>query len=124
MPPPPVAGAVVGNGPAECVRVAEGRAPALLVADGLTVGVLLRAVGLGEAFGDCEALTPGDSFGSVTCGDPVQATTDAEATKATQPTAVSLAMNRVPAVVVRIFMGLLMPAAKGRSSGSANRDKQ
>ncbi len=124
MPPPPVAGAAVGNGPTERVRVGEGRAPALLVADGLTLGVLPVAVGLGEVFGDCEAVTPGDSFGSVGCGDPVQATTDAEATMAAQPTAASLAMNRAPAVVVRIFMGLLMPAADGRSSGSANRDKQ
>ncbi len=63
--------------------------------------------------GDAEVVTPGDNFGSVACGDPVQATTDAEATMAAKPTAVSLALNPVPAVVVRIFMGLLIPAADG-----------
>jgi hypothetical protein len=55
--------------------------------------------------GDAEVVTPGDNFGSVACGDPVQATTDAEATMAAKPTAASLALNRVPAVVVRIFVG-------------------
>jgi hypothetical protein len=63
--------------------------------------------------GDAEVVTPGDNFGGVARGDPVQATTDAEATMAAKPTAVSLALNRVPAVVVRIFMRLLIPAADG-----------
>ena len=111
-----MAGAAVGNEPAEGVCVADGLAVALGVADGLTLGVLTVAVGLGEMLGDAEVVTPGDNFGSVTCGDSVQATTDAEATMAAKPTAVSLALNPVPAVVVRIFMGLLIPApADGRS---------
>lgn len=112
MPPPPVAGAAVGKGPAEGVRVADGRAPALRVADGLTFGVLTVAVGLGEMLGDAEVATPGDNFGGAG-GDPVQATADAEATMVAKPTAVSLALNPVPAVVVCIFMGLLKPAADG-----------
>ncbi len=113
MPPPPVAGAAVGDGPAEGVRVADGRAPALRVADGLTLGVLTVAVLLGEMLGDAEVVTPGDNFGGVACGDPVQATTDAEATMVAKPTAASLALNPVPPVVVRILMGLLIPAADG-----------
>lgn len=112
MPPPPVAGAAVGNGPTEGVRVADGRALALRVADGLTLGVLTVAVGLGEMLGDAEVATPGDNFGGAG-GDPVQATADAEATMVANPTAVSLALNPVPAVVVCIFMGLLKPAADG-----------
>ncbi len=64
--------------------------------------------------GDAEVVTPGDNFGGVAGGDPVQATTDAEATMVAKPTAVSLALNPLPAVVVRIFMGLLIPAADGR----------
>lgn len=112
MPPPPVAGAAVGNGPAEGVRVTDGRAPALRVADGLTLGVLTVAVGLGKMLGDAEVATPGDNFGGAG-GDPVQATADAEATRVAKPTAVSLALNPVPAVVVRIFMELLKPAADG-----------
>ena len=113
MLPPPVAGAAVGDGPAEGVRVADGRARAVRVADGLTLGVLAVAVGLGEMLGDAEVVTPGDNFGGVAGGDPVQATTDAEATMVAKPTAVSLALNPLPAVVVRIFMGLLIPAADG-----------
>ena len=111
-----MAGAAVGIGPAEDVCDADGRALALCVADGLTLGVLTVAVELGEMLGDAEVVTPGDSFGSVACGELVQATTDVEATMAAKPTAVSLALNPVPAVVVRIFMGLLIPApADGRS---------
>ncbi len=45
--------------------------------------------------GDAEVVTPGDNFGGAGRGDPVQATTDAEATMAAKPTAVSLALNRV-----------------------------
>ena len=95
----------MGNGPAEGVRVADGRAPALRVADGrapargvvdgLMLGVLTVAVGLGEMPGDAEVVTPGDNFGGAGGGDPVQATTDAEATMAAKPTAISLALNRV-----------------------------
>ncbi len=59
------------------------------------LGVLTVAVGLGEMLGDAEVVTPGDNFGGAGRGDPVQATTDAEATMAAKPTAVSLALNRV-----------------------------
>ena len=90
MPPPPVAGAAVGIGPAEFVRVADGRALALRVADGVALGVLAVAVGLGEVLDDAELATPGDNFGSVVSDDPVHATTDAEATTAAKLTAVSL----------------------------------
>jgi hypothetical protein len=106
-----VAGAAVGNGLVEDVGVADGLAVALGVADGLAValgvadrlavalgvadglalGVLTVTLGLGEMLGDAEVVTPGDSFGNVTCGESVQATTEAEATMAAKPTAVSLA---------------------------------
>lgn len=61
-------------------------------------------------------MAPGDNFGSVALGaDPVQPTTDAEATmvRVAKPAAVSLAPNPVPAAVVRVFMGLPIAAADG-----------
>ncbi len=92
-----------GDGLAVALSDAGGLSAALCDADGRALGVLSVAVELGEMLGDAEVLTPGDSFGSVTCGVCVQATTDVEATMAAKPTAVSLALNLVPAVVVRIF---------------------
>ena len=95
-----MAGAAVGIAPAEVVRVADGRALALRVADGralalrvadgAALGVLVVTVGRGEVLDDAELAIPGDNFGSVGCDDPVQATTDAEATTAAKLTAVSL----------------------------------
>lgn len=104
VPPPPVAGAAVGMRQAEGVRVADGRTLALRVADGRAVGVLSVPVGLGEVLGDAEVVTPGDNFGNVGCGDPVQATTAADASRAAKLAAVSLALNPGPAVVARLLM--------------------
>ena len=151
VPPPPVAGATVGNGVAEGVRVGDGResvlgvadllgfadvlgvADELLVTDELRVAdelalgfaVAVAAV-LGEIVGDAEALVPGVSFGSVAAGvDPEHATTNAEATMVmlAKPTAVSLAPSPGPAVVRRIFMGLLMPAADDEPFPGAQHDR-
>ena len=112
MPPPPVAGAAVGIACAVCVRLADGRALALRVADGrglalgvadrLGLGVLCGLVGL--PVGDAEAVAPGDSFGSVVCGDEVHPTTAPDANTAAMPTAMSLALNTVAAVGVRTFL--------------------
>jgi hypothetical protein len=126
VPPPPVAGATVGNEVAEGVGVADGLALGVAegVADALALGVAERltevlalgvAEGLAEAVNDAEAV-PGDSFGSVALGaDPEHAATDTEATigTAAQPTTVSLAPNPVRAVVVRIFIGSLRRLADG-----------
>ncbi len=126
MPPPPVSGAAAGIGLAACDCVADGLALPLRVADGLTPGVLSVALGLGELLGemlremlremlgDAEAETPGDNFGSVVGGDDEQDATHAEPARAAKATAVSLALNPVLAVVVRIFIGLLIPAADPR----------
>jgi hypothetical protein len=130
VPPPPVAGASVGIAPTECVRVADGWALrvadrralrvadgcALWVADGLALGALDVTVGLGEMLDDFEVGAPGDKLGSVARCDPEHATTDAVATTAAKLTAISLTLNRVPAVVARIFMGLPIPAADGGRS--------
>jgi hypothetical protein len=85
-----VAGAAVGIALAEVVRVADGRALALGVADGAALGVVVVTLGPGEVLDDAELATPGDNFGGVGCDDPVQATTDAEASTAAKLTAVSL----------------------------------
>ncbi len=139
VPPPPVAGAAVGNeldedlGVADALAkglvpalgvadaLAEGLVRALDVADGLAaalvraLGVVTVAVRLGETVGDADAGAQGVNFGSVAEGvDPEQAATDAEASMVTvaQPAAVSLAPNPIPAVVVRILMG--PPHTSGR----------
>jgi hypothetical protein len=133
VPPPPVAGATAGNGVAEGVRVGDGRecvlgvgdelgvadelreVDELRVADELALGVAVALVAeVEEMAGDAEALVPGVNFGSVAEGvEAAQATTNAEITMVmlAKPTAVSLAPSPGPAVVRRIFMGLLMPAA-------------
>ena len=132
MPPPPVAGATVGNGVAEGVRVGDGRESALRVADGLALGVadglarggadeLARGVAValcvGEVVGEADARAPGDRLGSVAEGvDPEHATINAETATVmvAKPAAVSLAPSPGPAVVRRIFMGLLMARRKPR----------
>jgi hypothetical protein len=114
VPPPPVAGAAVGNGLADRLSAADGRAEGVALA--------LRVVALAEllraTLGVAEAVRAGENVVGVAEGDedPVQAETDAEASMATvtQPAAVSLALSPVPKmVVVRIFMGLLMRPAGG-----------
>jgi len=84
------------------LRVADGRAPALRVADWLALGDLLVPVGLPP--GDAEVVAPGDSLGSVACGDDVHPDTAADASMAARPTAMSLALKPVPAVAVRTFL--------------------
>src|SRR6266705_1531294 len=113
VPPPPVAGAAVGNVVADWLEVADG----LGVADGLALalGVVALAVPLGRMVGVAEPDTPGENEVGVGEGeDAVQAETDAEATmaKVTQQAAVNLALRPVPMVVVRIVMG--PPYASGR----------
>ncbi len=125
VPPPPVAGAAVGNVVADWLEVADGLGVAdwLEVADGLGVadglalalGVVALAVPLGRMVGVAEPDTPGENEVGVGEGeDAVQAETDAEATmaKVTQQAAVNLALRPVPMVVVRIVMG--PPYASGR----------
>lgn len=139
MAPPPVAGAAAGNGRGERVRTGDGRVLALGVAvrlrpapgagdvlppapdgvGGLGLGVLTEAVSLGEICGDVEVVAPGDNFGSVALGaDPLQATTDAEATivRVAKPAAVTLARNPVPPVVARVFIWLLIPRKAPRET--------
>src|SRR6266487_5843737 len=119
VPPPPVAGAAVGNVVADWLEVADGLGVAdwLEVADGLALalGVVALAVPLGRMVGVAEPDTPGENEVGVGEGeDAVQAETDAEATmaKVTQQAAVNLALRPVPMVVVRIVMG--PPYASGR----------
>jgi hypothetical protein len=143
VPPPPVAGATVGNARGEeCVRAGERRSLALGFALGLRLapaagdelppdaadglGALTAAVWLGEVGADVEAVGPGDSFGNVAFGgDPLQATTDAAATivRAAKPTAVSPARNAVPAVAVRVFIGLLAGCVGRRQFPKRRSDK-
>jgi hypothetical protein len=100
VPPPPVAGAAVGTG----LGVGEGLAVGL--ADGVAVGVIVgvaRGVAVGLtlalAVGVGEPVAPGEIGGGVAEGeDPEQAemATEAKMAKATQPTAVNLALRPVP----------------------------
>lgn len=128
-----MAGAAVGTGLAEAVRVSDGcalglRVPgglalALRVPDGLVLGVLTVPVGLGEPPDDVVA--PGDRFG-VAGGDVVQAATDAEATMAANPAAASLTMNPGPEKAERIVMDSSHPRrmAGGRQVPGSDGDKQ
>jgi hypothetical protein len=116
VPPPPVAGAAVGNGLADRLRlgVADGRAEGLALA--LRVATLAEP--LGVAVGVAEVVPAGENVVGVAEGedeDAVQAETDAEASIATvaQPVAVNLALNPVPQLVARTFAGLLMHPAGG-----------
>jgi hypothetical protein len=104
VPPPPVAGAAVGNG----LGVAEG------LADGVAVGVIVGladGVGVGVIVGLADGVTvgltvPGENGGGVEGPEPEQPETAAEANmvKAAQPTTARLAPWPVPMMVVRIFM--------------------
>jgi hypothetical protein len=128
VPPPPVAGAAVGNGLAEWRADADGCGVADAVADGLTLalgvvalaeplalGVVALAEPLGRIVGVAEPVAPGENGVGVGEGeDAVQAETDAEATmaKVAQQAAVNLELRPVPMMVVRIVTG--PPYASGR----------
>ncbi len=126
VPPPPVAGAAVGNVLADWLEfadglgvadgltlalgVADGLTLALGVADGLTLalGVVVLAVPLGRMVGVAEPDTAGENEVGVGEGeDAVQAETDAEAimAKVAQQAAVNLALRPVPMLVVRTVIG-------------------
>lgn len=125
VPPPPVAGAAVGNGLADGLGVGDGKwlradalaeGLALVLADvGLAVTVAV-AVGVGVSLGEivdvAEAVPDGEPPGENEVGvaegeDPEQAETDTEASAVTvtQPITLNLALSPVPAMVVRIFYG-------------------
>jgi len=111
VPPPPVAGAAVGNGLADGPRVGD------RLAEGLTLalGVVTLAVPLGRELAVAETVAPGENVAGVAGGeDAVQAETDAEASmaKVAQLAAVNLALSRVPMMAIRIFMG--SPHESGR----------
>src|ERR1017187_634424 len=109
VPPPPAAGAAVGNGLAD---LADGLAEGLALA----LDVVALAEWLGAIVGVAEAVPAGENVAGVAEGvDAVQAETDAEASmaKVAQPVAVNLALSPVPLspvpkMVACIFMGLLM----------------
>jgi hypothetical protein len=135
VPPPPVAGAAVGSGPAECRGVADGLCVAgeLCVAGGLCVagelcvagalaegltlalGVVALAEPRGGIVGLAEPVTAGENGVGVGDGeDAEQAETDAEATmaKVAQQAAVNLELRPVPMMDARIVTG--PPYASGR----------
>ena len=117
MPPPPVAGAAVGNGLAEWRGDADGLGVADALAEGLALAlaVLTLAEPLGRIVGVAEPVTAGENGVGVGEGeDAVQAETDAEATmaKVAQQAAVNLELRPVPMMVVRIVTG--PPYASGR----------
>jgi hypothetical protein len=117
VPPPPVAGAAVGNGLVDGLGVADGLRVGDRLAEGLTLalGVATLAVPLGGELTVAELVAPGENVVGVAGGeDAVQAETDAEASmaKVAQLAAVNLALSRVPMMVIRIFTG--SPHASGR----------
>jgi hypothetical protein len=87
VPPPPSAGAAVGNGLADRLSVADGLAEGLALA----LDVVTLAEPLGAIVGVAEAVPAGENGVGVAEGeDAVQAETDAEASmaKMAQPVAV------------------------------------
>ena len=106
-----------GRGEADRLGEAAGREDVEGLALGL--GVVALAVPLGRLVGVAEPVAPGENVVGVAEGDdPVQAETEADASmvKAAQPTVVSLALNPVPAMIARIFMG--PPHASGKVAAS------
>jgi hypothetical protein len=104
VPPPPVAGAAVGNG----LGVAEGLGVGLT--DGVGAGVIV-GLGDGEIVGLTDAETvglavPGENGGGAVDPDPEQAEIAAAANKAnaTQPAMAKLARRPVPLMVACSFM--------------------
>ena len=142
MPPPPVAGAAVGNGLAEwrgdadargvADALAEGLALARGVADALAeglapaLGVVALAEPLGRIVGVAEPVTGDENGVGVGEGeDPEQAETDAEATmaKVAQQAAVNLELRPVPMTAVRIVTGPPY-ASGGRRTVSRSRHRK
>jgi hypothetical protein len=120
VPPPPVAGAAVGNGLADLLRDADGWAEALALA----LGVVARAELLAVTVAVAVAVLAGANVVGVAEGegdDELQAETDAEASMATvaHPAAVSLALSLVPMMMAAcIFTGLLTrPTGNGKARG-------
>jgi hypothetical protein len=126
VPPPPVAGAAVGAGLAVGLGVTEGDGLGVVDGDGEGDGlVVLLGLGLrlalGELLGEPDAVAdaPGEDEDEVVGsapedGDPehAESVTEARTVKMPQPTAASLALNLVPATVLRTFME--PPHASGR----------
>ena len=135
VPPPPVAGAAVGNGLADLLGVADDDAEWLGVSEGdadrlgvsdelpeelalalaLVLGEVAPVVPLGLVLGVADPVSAGKNGVGVAEGeDVVQAETDSEASmvKVAQLTAVSLALSPVLMMIVRTFMG--PPHASGR----------
>jgi hypothetical protein len=119
VPPPPVAGAAVGNGLADRLR-RDARAEGLALA----LGVVARAELLAVTVAVAVAVLAGANVVGVASGegeDELQAETDAEASMATvaHPAAASLALSLVPMMMAAcIFTGLLTrPAGKGNARG-------
>ena len=124
MPPPPVAGAAVGNGLSEWRGEADGRGVADALAGGLELALRVVALDepLGRMVGVAEPVTAGENGVGVGEGeDVVQAETDAEATmaKVAQQAAVNLEPRPVPKMVVRIVTG--PPYASGRRADPRKR---
>jgi len=112
VPPPPVAGAAVGNGLGE--GLGDGDADTDGVAEGVALAVSLGlADSVGVPVGVAVPDAPGENVPPAEGGEPpVQAETVAEANMVTapQPIRVILARSPRPATAVRTFMALL----KGR----------
>jgi hypothetical protein len=120
VPPPPVAGAAVTTGLAVWRGVADATAEGVpLALDVLPLDVLPLGVLLTRSGGVVEAAPEGDNGvveadGKDCAGaDPEQADTDRDPSMVKAQPAASLAPGLVPPMVVRIFMGLLMPAEDG-----------
>lgn len=120
VPPPPVAGAAVGNGLSDGLGDGDGVALGLGV---VTLGLCVVALALGvavpvaEVVAVAEPVPPGDNVGGVAEGVPVeQPETDAGASmaKVAQPAAISLALGAVPTIVVRILWDRHKSKARGR----------
>jgi hypothetical protein len=110
VPPPPVAGAALGNGLAEWRCEADGRGVADDLAEGLSLalGVVELAGPLGLIVGVAEPLAGDENGVGVGEGEvDEQAETDAEATmaKVAQQAAVNIGRRTVPMMVMRIVTG-------------------
>jgi hypothetical protein len=111
VPPPPVAGAPVATGRADRRRFADGDAEGLALA----LGVVDRAMLLGERLAVAESLGPGENVGGVDEGeDAEQDATEAEASmaKVAPLAAANLALSLVPTLVM--YPSLASPHARGR----------
>jgi hypothetical protein len=130
VPPPPVAGAAVTTGLAVwrgvAVATAEGVALALdvLPLDVLPLGVLLtRSGGVDEAAPEADNGVVEADGKDCAGADPEQADRDSDPSMVKAQPAASLAPGLVPPMVVRIFMGLLMPAEDGGYHSGGHKGK-